>query len=180
MKTFLIGILLILFGILISGLISLTTAPPRGEPVILLPPPTPLPVVVYITGAVANPGVVVIPPGSRIQDAISAAGGVLPDADLSRTNLAAPVDDGSQITIPAILVNSPTQSNSSLSTLVNVNTALQDELAALPGIGPVTAQRIVEYRAQFGPFTTLEDLTQVFGIGPATLEQIRELVTVDP
>ncbi|HLF87471.1 MAG TPA: ComEA family DNA-binding protein, partial [Anaerolineales bacterium] len=64
--------------------------------------------------------------------------------------------------------------------LVNINTATADELADLPDIGPVTAQRIVEYRSQFGLFTTLEDLTQVFGIGPATLEQIRDLITLGP
>jgi competence protein ComEA len=177
MKNFLTGVLLVLVGILISGLIWLTAAAPRGEPVALLPPPTPLPLVVYVTGAVANPGLVTLPPGSRVQDAITEAGGSLPEADLSRTNLAAPLVDGAQITIPSLAANPQV---SPPARLVNINTATADELADLPDIGPVTAQRIVEYRSQFGLFTTLEDLTQVFGIGPATLEQIRDLITLGP
>jgi len=181
MKNFLIGVLLVLVGILIAGLIWLTAAPPRGEPVILLPPSMPLPIVAHVTGAVANPGVVALPFGSRVQDALNAAGGALPEADLSHTNLAAPVLDGTQINIPYSPANSQTSTSSSPpASLVNINTATADELAALPGIGPVTAQRIVEYRTQFGPFSTLEDLTLVFGIGPATLDQIRDLITLSP
>jgi len=185
MKSFLTAILLILLGILIAGLIGLTTAPPRGEPVILLPPPTPLPIVVHVSGMVANPGLVTLPSGSRAQEALEAAGGPLPEADLSRVNLAAPLVDGTQLNIPARAASSQS-SNETASSLVpptaplNINTATADELATLPGIGPTTAQRIVEYRTQFGPFTTLADLTQVFGLGPATIEQIKDLITIGP
>lgn len=178
MKTFLTGLLLILLGILASGVIWLTAAPPRGEPVTLRPPPTPLPLVVHVAGAVTNPGVYALPPGSRVQDALQAAGGPAPDADLNRTNLAAPLSDGTQVNIPS--KTSPSSASGASTTLININTATADELATLPGIGPLTAQRIVEHRAQFGPFTTLEDLTQVFGVGPATLEQIEPLITLGP
>ena len=184
MKTFLTGVLLILLGILIAGLIGLTTAPPRGEPVTLLPPPTPLPLVVYVTGAVVKPGLARLPEGCRVQDAVDAVGGVLPEADLSHINLAAPVIDGSQIIIPAGSVSALSPESPSAVTapeaLININTATSEEIAALPEIGTVTAQRIVEYRTQFGPFTTVEDLLQVFGVGPGTLEKIKGLITVAP
>lgn len=182
MKTFLTGVLLIMMGILIAGVTALTTAPPRGEPITLLPPPTPLPIIVEVAGAVSHPGLVSLPLDSRVQNALDAAGGVLPSADLATLNLAAPVIDGTQILVPALSSssqNSPRAENlPAPADLVNINTATADELAALPGIGPVTAQRIVEYRTQFGPFSTVEDLTQVFGIGPATVIQLKGLITV--
>ncbi len=181
MKTFLTGILLILIGILIAGVIALTTAPPRGEPITLLPPPTPLPIIVDVEGAVSHPGPIQIPAASRVQDALEAAGGPLPDADLTSLNLAAPLVDGTQILVPGhTQPTQPATANPASQTLINLNTASVDELATLPGIGPATAQRIVDYRTQFGAFTTLEDLTQVFGIGPATLAQIKDLITVGP
>jgi competence protein ComEA len=135
--------------------------------------------VLYVSGAVVNPGIVTLPVGGRVQDAITAAGGTLDEADLSRINLAAPAIDGSQITIPTTTSNSEPSPVSSSKPLININFANVDELAELPGVGPATAQRIVDYRTQFGLLSTLEDHTQVFGIGPATLEQIKNLITVD-
>lgn len=181
MKTFLTGILLILIGILLAGVIALTTAPPRGEPITLLPPPTPLPIIVDVEGAVSHPGPVQLPATSRVQEALEAAGGPLPDADLTTLNLAAPLTDGTQILVARRAQQTqPTPASSRPQTIININTASVDELATLPNIGQTTAQRIVDYRTQFGAFTTLEDLTQVFGIGPATLAQIKDLITVGP
>lgn len=183
MKTFLTGLLLIVLGILIAGVTALTTAPPRGEPITLLPPPTPRPILVEVDGAVADPGLVSIPLDSRVQNALDAAGGPLPSADLTALNRAAPVTDGAQIlvpTLPPAASDSPASEGQSPTTLLNINTATVEELDALPGIGTVTAQRIVDYRTQFGPFATVDDLTLVFGIGTATLAQIKPLITVGP
>lgn len=184
MKTFLTGLLLLVCGMLIAGVIALTTAPPRGEPIALLPPPTPLPLTIDVSGAVAHPGLVFLPLNSRVQHALDAAGGVLPEADLAALNLAAPLQDGAQILVPYRVTPVPTPektASSSVSTTpINVNTATADELATLPGIGAVTAQRIVEYRTKFGPFETVDDVTLVFGIGIATLEKIRPFITVSP
>lgn len=179
------GLFLLVSGILIAGTIALTTAPPRGEPITLLPPPTALPFIVDVEGAVAHPGPAYIPPNSRLQHALDAAGGALPDADLTTLNLAAPVEDGAQILVPFRLAPAPAATESANPaafpvTPLNINTATADELTTLPDIGGVTAQRIVEYRAKFGPFATIDDLTLVFGIGIATLEKIRPYITIAP
>lgn len=181
MKSFLTGVLLIVSGILIAGIIALTTAPVRGEPITLLPPPTPLPFAVEVKGAVSRPGLVFLPQHSRVQHALDAAGGPLPHADLSAINLAAPLIDGTQIVVPTLPSSSeaPQQDEPAPpASRININTATAGELADLPGIDSITAQRIIEYRTQFGPFKTIEDLTLVFGIGPSTLEQIKHLITV--
>ncbi|NUM46581.1 MAG: ComEA family DNA-binding protein [Anaerolineales bacterium] len=184
MKSLLTGLFLIVLGFLFAGVIALATAPPRGEPVVLQPPPTPLPLVVDVDGAVAQPGLVTLPHASRVQDALDAAGGPLPHADLTALNLAAPIQDGTQLLVPTLPGSSASSAPSTpppvVTTPLNINTATEAELATLPGIGPVTAQRIVEYRTQFGLFATLDDLTLVFGIGPSTIEQIRTLITVGP
>lgn len=182
MKTFLTGLFLLVCGMLLAGVIALTTAPSRGEPITLLSPPTPHPIIVEVDGAVTHPGLVFIPSDSRVQHALDAAGGPLPDADLTALNLASPIEDGEQILVPfqttsvPVAIFAPTLSITPL----NINTATVEELAQLPGIGPVTAQRIVEYRAQFGLFATIDDLTLVFGVGTATVEKIRPLIMVAP
>jgi hypothetical protein len=136
MKSFLTGVLLVLLGILIAGLILLTASPPRGEPVTLLPPPTPLPIIIHVEGAVTNPGVVHIPFGSRVQEALEAARGPLPQADLTNLNLAAPPRDDTQNRVPTL--STSTRETPAPNTLpeapLNINMATVDELAALPGI----------------------------------------------
>jgi competence protein ComEA len=149
----------------------------------LLPPPTPQPMLIHISGAVAAPGVYSLPPGSRVQDAVQAAGGLLSDADESQVNLAAFLEDGQKVHIPAQGaagdLPSDTRSGEPLpDALVNINTASQAELEALPGIGPSLAQAILAYRQANGAFTSLEGIQAVDGIGPVTYEEIKGLITI--
>src|SRR5919109_4348471 len=142
--------------------------------------PEPPPLIVDVAGAVKRPGVYEFAEGDRVIDAIERAGGALPKADLSLLNLAAPLTDGTQILVPKTGPAAPggtdgtTVPGGSTSGLINVNTASATELEALSGIGEVLAATIVEYRTQNGPFTAVDELLDVSGIGPATLEEIRD------
>jgi len=151
-----------------------TAAPTRAEPT---PPPGPLRV--YVSGAVRNPDVYLLPPGSIVKDAVVAAGGAITEADLANINLAHPVADGEQVHVPRVGEQNPVRSPSvePPSPKVNVNTADLAALEALPGIGPELAQRIIDYREAHGPFSQVDDLLDVPGIGPAILEKIREEIT---
>ena len=175
-------------GILGVGLLLLAVSQPRGQAVQLSPPATAAPLIVHITGAVVDPGVYSQPPGSRVMDAIQAAGGLTPDADSTLINLAKMVEDGMQIWVPKQLVGDletinpeKVQENpvvGNLGTLINNNTATQTELETLPGIGPVTAEAIIQYRQENGPFSEIQGIQAVSGIGPVTFEKIREFITV--
>ena len=154
-------------------------------------------VVIHVTGAVTRPGVVILGTGSRVTDAINAAGGAAPDADAEQLNLARVLTDGEQIRVPRVgevlpdpapqpagAAGSGTSAASGRpdgggsSGSVNINTASTSELEKLPGIGPALAQRIVEYRDSHGPFASVDALTDVPGIGQAKLEALREQATV--
>ncbi|MFD1147348.1 helix-hairpin-helix domain-containing protein [Saccharothrix hoggarensis] len=128
--------------------------------------------VVNVVGQVPTPGLVTVPSGARVADALQAAGGANPGADLTALNLARKVADGEQIAvgIPAPLPEGPATAP------LNVNTATKDQLDTLPGVGPVTAQRIVDRRQKRGPFTSLEQLGEIEGIGDAKLAKLRDLV----
>ena len=169
----------ILLGAVMSALIFLAIAKPRGRPIELLPPPTPAPLQVHVAGAVEQPGVYALPRGSIVEDAIQAAGGAAPGADTDRVNLAAELVGGERILVPAIVTAQPGVMSAASDGLLNLNTATAGELETLPGIGPGLAQSIVEYRESHGPFAAVEDLLFVPGIGPSRLAQIRELVRVD-
>jgi len=132
-------------------------------------------VTVHVSGAVAEPGLVSVPPGARIADAIVAAGGALPGALLTALNLAAPVSDGQQLVVPA---QGSGQATDPVEGRVPINTADATALETLPGVGPVLAQRIVEHRSRHGPFVEVEDLLDVPGIGEAKLAALREMVLV--
>jgi competence protein ComEA len=138
--------------------------------------------IVDVAGAVRRPGVYEFHEGDRVIDAIRAAGGETPKASLDALNLAAPLADGVQILVPLEAAAGAAPSAPAVSgapaTLVNVNTASATELEALPGIGEVIAQRIVDYRTANGPFASVDDLLDVSGIGDAILGDIHDLVTV--
>jgi competence protein ComEA len=140
-------------------------------------------VVVSVVGQVAAPGLVSLPPGSRVADAVAAAGGLLPGADPASVNLAAPVADGEQLTVgqPAAGGAGAVGDGATPGTAggrVDLNRADAAELDALPGIGPVLAQRIVDHRDRQGSFRSVEELDDVPGIGPAIAAELAELVTV--
>lgn len=172
-------------GLLAGGVIFLVSRPARGQPIDLIPPPDPKPVIVHVTGSVNQPGVYTLPYGSRISDAVQAAAGFTQDADQDKLNLAQLLRDGDQIRVPAKLVldegnSMPVRLETlPVSQLVNINTATQAELELLPRIGPATAQAIIAYREQNGPFRSVDDLQKVPGIGPATLAELKPLITVD-
>ncbi|MGB8213341.1 MAG: ComEA family DNA-binding protein [Anaerolineales bacterium] len=165
----------VLIGLLAAGIIWLAASHPRGEAVTLLPTATPGSLTVYVSGAVATPGVYTLPEGSRVNAAVQAAGGFLPGAEPGNVNLAMLLADGQQINIPGIVNASHVNAGR-----VNINTATLDELDALPGIGPTAAQSILAYRLQNGPFQVIQDIQNVPGIGPATYAQIKDYINVGP
>ncbi len=145
---------------------------------------TPTVVVVDVAGAVRRPGVYRLPQGSRITDAVARAGGMSRNAATSSVDLAAPLADGEQVLVPATAAGgagvpaAPTGSAAGpgVSAPVDLNTATAEQLDALPGVGPVTAQKIVDYRQQHGPYTSVDDLDAISGIGPAKIANLKGLV----
>lgn len=150
-------------------------------------------VIIHVAGAVALPGVVQLPAGSRVHQAVSAAGGGTPSADLNRLNLAAVLTDGQKLYVPQGGEDIPGGSSgatdpaglgtggggsSAAGGKINLNTAGVEELDALPKVGPVLAQRIVDWRKEHGPFKSIEELDAVDGVGPKMLETLLPLVGV--
>ena len=163
--------------------VEVTTAPSGGTASTpISASPSPEVVVVDVAGWVRRPGVYEFTEGARVIDAIDAAGGARPGALLQALNLAAPLADGTQILVPGEGqegVAPPSVTGGAVAGgLINVNTAAATELEELPGVGEVIAQAIVDYRTENGPFASVDQLVDVSGIGDATLENIRELVTV--
>lgn len=145
-------------------------------------------VVVDLRGAVTNPGVYELPAGSRLDDAIVAAGGLTDAADLSQINLAQRLQDGAVVAVPAMLAAGAEDAASAPVAAtqpagggrVNINTATTAELDSLPGIGDVSAGRIIEYREANGPYRSVDDLVHVQGISMATINKLRDMVTTGP
>src|SRR3954451_4946777 len=133
---------------------------------------------VAVVGAVRRPGLYRLADGSRVADAVSRAGGATRRADLSLVNLAAPLADGLQVVVPRRQSGSSGAAGASTAVAgpVHLNTATLEQLDALPGVGPVTAQKILDYRQKNGAFTSVDDLDAVSGIGPARLDTLRDLV----
>jgi competence protein ComEA len=171
--------------------------PQPGTPIVVstpiptptpLPTPTPAPIRVHVSGAVRQPAVYELAPGSIVQDAVDAAGGPASDADLDCINLALELRDQQQVYVPRQGETGPPppvsggdpDGGGSTGPLININVATTAELETLPRIGPTMAQRIVEYREANGPFAAIEDVQDVPGIGPATFEGLRDLITVGP
>ncbi len=151
-------------------------------------------VVAHVVGAVNEPGVVHLAAGARVTDAVDAAGGFRGDADLERINLASPVTDGERVYVVAVgqaavptavggtgaSPGATSAGSGATPSIIDLNAATAEQLDALPGVGPSTASAIVDYRTKNGPFTRVEDLLDVRGIGDAKLEALRESVTVGP
>ncbi|MEO6156845.1 MAG: helix-hairpin-helix domain-containing protein [Ilumatobacteraceae bacterium] len=163
------------------------TSTAEGEASATLPPPTTLAlalVVVHVAGAVQRPAVYRLPGGSRVVDAVNAAGGMGSNANGDGINLAGVLRDGERVYVPRIgeeaVIEQPEPSGAAAATPapVDVNTATAEQLDALPGVGPSTAAAIIAQRQRSGPFQSVDELAKVRGIGPAKLEAIRGLVTV--
>ena len=175
----------------------------RPAPIVIMPPeptatpeltPTPSSIRVFVNGAVGQAAVYELPPNSLVQQAIEAAGGFMAEANTAVINLAQPLSDGMQIYVPTqgeeVVAPAPlTVSNSASDntadansnapgSLTNINTATKAELEELPGIGPSTAQNILDHRDANGPFATIENIMDVSGIGDGRFEQIKALITV--
>ncbi|MBN2389758.1 MAG: helix-hairpin-helix domain-containing protein [Anaerolineae bacterium] len=199
------GLVLTVLLLVVMVVIGMATTRERTQPSdILIPPPywgqvcvpatvadaivsrptvTPQPLRIYVSGAVEQPGVVTVPAGSLLADALDAAGGAADDADMDSINLAALLVDNQHVIVPhraATLQPEGTASGSSVDALVNINTATAAELEMLPHIGPAMAQRIIDYREAHGPFERIEDVQEVDGIGETRYKDLAPLITVGP
>lgn len=187
----------IFIGFLLAGLILIFVLPQRGSAIVLItktPDLTPIPTAtlslirVHLTGAVNAPGMLTLPKGACLVDAIEKAGGLIEGYDSNLLNLAEILQDGARIHIPNLVeqesdFNNPQRSQPLLNIeepiLVNINTADLDTLVLLPGIGPSKAQAIINYREQNGLFIRIEDIQKVKGIGPGIFDSIKDLITID-
>lgn len=161
------------------------TTEPADDSLAFAPASSPSPeaaateLVVDVAGKVKNPGIVTLPPGSRVYEAIEAAGGLKGDVDTSGLNLARVLADGEQVLVGVEPVAGAAPAGApGSSAKVDLNTATAEQLDALPGVGPVTAAAILQWRADHGRFSSVDDLLDVDGIGQATLARLRDLVRV--
>ena len=152
--------------------------------------PTRSVLVVHVVGAVRRPGLYRLRDGARVADAVARAGGATRGAELAALNLAAPLVDGVQVLVPRRLAAAGvahaggdlsedvlTAAAGAIGRKLSLYSATADQLDELPGVGPITAQKILDYRAEHGPFRSVDDLDAVPGIGPTRIEQLRDLVT---
>jgi competence protein ComEA len=175
----LLAAVLLVAGRQLAGAGATSSARPVAErPLESVEAAAPAALVVHVVGAVHRPGLYRLREGSRIADAVKRAGGATKRADLSLVNLAAPIADGVQVVVPrrmtAAAATGPGTAQAPAGP-VHLNTATLEQLDELPGVGPSTAQKILDFRQEHGAFTSVDELDAVPGIGPARLEQLREL-----
>lgn len=193
----------VLIGLLAAGAILLMSRQDRGVAITLQPAPSPtptdepkptataLPIFVEIKGQVTNPGIYTLKKDSRLMDLIEHAGGLTNQADKDRVNNVFMLRDGDYFYIPAVgeLIpeiarnapgNNPLLNTSSFDYPLNLNTATQEALESLPGIGPAKAKDIINYRELVGAYENVDELLNIPGIGPTTLDSIREYLIVEP
>ena len=174
-----VSFVLLALAIIAAGAGAVTWALARPEPrTVELVIPTPGPVVVHVTGAVENPGMFTLPPGSRVADAIDAAGGLTEE---SQINLASELRDGQQVIVAPIQPDiastvGDSEAGQTANILLDLNTATAQQLEQLPNIGPARATAIIDFRDRNGPILFVDDLTAIDGIGPATVDGLRPLV----
>jgi competence protein ComEA len=185
MKTWQSVLLGFIGGIIAATIIFILAAQPSGIPVQLSAQPTPVPIKVFITGAITKPGVYSIAPDKRIDDLVGLAGGFTNSANQNAINLAAELKDGEKIVIPdqklvstLVVDNFQITPTTSVVFPININTATQRELDALPSIGETKAMAIINYREKNGFFSKIEDIQKVPGIGLPVFKQIKDLITV--
>jgi competence protein ComEA len=172
----------VLVGVVVGAWAGQPTAEPA--PPSISPPPLPATsaappeLVVSVVGRVARPGLVTVSPGDRVADAVSAAGGPLPDTDLAGLNLARRLVDGEQLYVAVPTPPQAQQGGPGGDGKVDLNTATEEQLDELPGVGEVTAKRIVQWRAEHGRFDSVDQLREVGGIGEARFARLREVVRV--
>ena len=190
LQLILLGILL---GLMAAGIILIVTAPPRGIPLSLAPMPPPEPIFVHVSGAIVSPGVYSLPPGSRVRDAIEAAGGLIESTTSQSINQARLLQDGEQVFVPDqsssqpdsllpphINQDSPHPGDGQVIYPLNINTVQAIDFETLPGIGSQRASDIIAYREANGPFERIEDIMKVNGIAEGTFAQIKEFISVTP
>jgi competence protein ComEA len=193
----------VLFGLLAAGGILLISQPERGVPIVLSPPPTPtntaspkpsatpVPIQVLIKGQITHPGIYMIDRETRLIDLIELAGGLTEQADIDRVNDVFMLRDGDYFYIPTTGEtipetarnapgNNPLDNPAYFDYPLDINTASQEAFESLPGIGPAKAADIIAFREQNGNFTAIDDLLSVPGIGPTTLDSIRDYLIIEP
>lgn len=188
-------VFLSLIGIIVSVVVYfMLKRPEPASPPLVIPlqprptaepaTPTPATINVYVTGAVNQPDVYALPLNSIVKDAIAAAGGATPDADLDRINLATRLADQMQVYVPRQGEAAPPPSSgtapSAAAEKININQASVEELDKLPGIGPSLAKEIVDHRTKNGSFTKIEDINDVKGIGDVLYAKIKDQITIGP
>ena len=157
-----------------AGAASEPASPGRLQAIAATPAPVSR-IIVHVVGAVRRPGLYRLKDGSRVADALARAGGAVPKADLAAVNLAAPLADGAQVLVPgrALPGTAPAASAGAAPAKVSLASATLEQLDALPGIGPVTAQKILDFRDEQGGLASIEQLDEIDGIGPATMDALR-------
>jgi len=179
-------------GLIVGGVVGYAAPHPQpAEPIVVATPPgtatpspaaTPATLHVHVAGEVGRPGVYTLPQGSMVQNAVDLAGGPGAAADLDSINLAQELHDHQQVYVPCEGEAIPLagREDAGVKALVDINTAGSEALETLPRVGPATAQRIIDYRAENGRFETIEDIQDVPGIGPATYDGLKDLITIGP